>query len=819
MLSKINNMVTLLAIFIVLSLIISPSYSQVLIDDIIVDHDFEYEDPFISWVNNGNHNINYKGISAERSSKGSKSFKLEMQFSGAKYVYFRIPVNIPVSERLHFDADIFLSKSESVGVALGSEFQLEPSLAEAYLLDKRISKTDEWDHIHYDLTEEASRLAKKSIVSLGGANVNDVVPKINQIGIFLFSETGFGHVTLYIDNLKITGHRISNEDQVSRAKNAWDNYEKRIKNQLAHFRIILEENKLQHMIRESAESIEVASKVLDNIDSSISSKKYVDTKIYNTMIAQTLTKKALEDGSVCDNRLTLHPRKTISNAWPEPNQFPLQEAADKNIQLIGAPDEYVSGSITLHSFEDLSNIEISPKSNKLPNSIIDLRLVKYWFQSGKGTISRQKDRYLLPELLVHDDKIVNVDIENQKNLLRIKTPVREEYIDISSDNDPGISKSSTIQDSYRLKPFNMNKDSNKHLWITVYIPQGQKSGIYKIPLEIKVDSKACGEITLSIEVLPFNLSNSKIDQAIYYRGFFTPKAIKITSEEKSTQQYLIELKNMADHGINTVSVYDQGSTYLAALKIRKEMGFNTENALLLGNGTGTPNTKNERDALTSRVKQIVTDTRKLGYTNVYLYGKEESHGSEIYKQKQTWEATHAGGGKVFTAVYKDAVQYIGDTLDLPIIANELDADVAQKWHLLGKPVYSYSNPQVGIEEPETYRRNYGYALWCANYDGAMHYAYQHQFGKNIWNDFDDKVYRDHVFAYPTSDGVVDTIQWEGLREGINDLRYLSTLLANKNQDENSLRSLLCKGNIEPEAIRTWIIKEITQNKHGIEPAQ
>ena len=31
-------------------------------------------------------------------------------------------------------------------------------------------------------------------------------------------------------------------------------------------------------------------------------------------------------------------------------------------------------------------------------------------------------------------------------------------------------------------------------------------------------------------------------------------------------------------------------------------------------------------------------------------------------------------------------------------------------------------------------------------------------------------------AYATSDGVVDTIQWEGRREGVDDLRYLSTLL-------------------------------------------
>jgi len=57
----------------------------------------------------------------------------------------------------------------------------------------------------------------------------------------------------------------------------------------------------------------------------------------------------------------------------------------------------------------------------------------------------------------------------------------------------------------------------------------------------------------------------------------------------------------------------------------------------------------------------------------------------------------------------------------------------------------------------------------------MDYAYQHSFG-HVWNDFDDVHYRDHVMAYPTVDGVIDTLQWEGYREGVDDTRYLATLL-------------------------------------------
>jgi hypothetical protein len=36
--------------------------------------------------------------------------------------------------------------------------------------------------------------------------------------------------------------------------------------------------------------------------------------------------------------------------------------------------------------------------------------------------------------------------------------------------------------------------------------------------------------------------------------------------------------------------------------------------------------------------------------------------------------------------------------------------------------------------------------------------------------------RGHVFAYPTMNGVIDTIEWEAWREAIDDVRYLTTLI-------------------------------------------
>jgi hypothetical protein len=47
---------------------------------------------------------------------------------------------------------------------------------------------------------------------------------------------------------------------------------------------------------------------------------------------------------------------------------------------------------------------------------------------------------------------------------------------------------------------------------------------------------------------------------------------------------------------------------------------------------------------------------------------------------------------------------------------------------------------------------------------------------NGWDDFNYPVYRDHMMVYATKNAVVDTIQWEGWREGVDDTRYVATLI-------------------------------------------
>ena len=170
-------------------------------------------------------------------------------------------------------------------------------------------------------------------------------------------------------------------------------------------------------------------------------------------------------------------------------------------------------------------------------------------------------------------------------------------------------------------------------------------------------------------------------------------------------------------------------------------------------------------------------TESHGYTSTYFYGIDEAMGAEVTAQRTAWQTVHTNGGKMYVAGDKDLIDLVPDLLDLVVLGGSPDTTQVARWHSHGKRIYMYGNPQAGIENPEIYRKNYGVTLWNAGYDGTMPFAYQHKYD-DIWNDFDSQEthYRDHVFAYPTSNGVIDTIQWEGFREGVDDTRYVASLI-------------------------------------------
>jgi hypothetical protein len=471
-----------------------------------------------------------------------------------------------------------------------------------------------------------------------------------------------------------------------------------------------------------------------------------------------------------------------------PEEVLPREAAPKqgDIYVAACRGEFEPASFVIRSNRALTDVLVTatdllgPGGAAIPKEEIDVRIVKCWFQAGETIVKGSTT--LVPELLLKDASLIRVDVAAQTNYLKVLIDAQPQYIDISS-SDAIFPAGAAILDAVGLRPFSVPADTNQQVWITLRVPPDAKTGLYTGQLLVSSGSERLATKSLVLEVLPFDLGPSVLEYSLYYRGRLskTPGTV-IGSEGKSTRQYTLELRNMKDHGVEYPVFYQPLNEMTGpALAIRKEIGLPSDKLYAIRVGTSEMERFDPDDLalLTAEIDQWKKLISQYGYGTLFVYGKDEAKAEVLVAQRPAWEAAHAAGAKVFVAGYKGAVDLVGDLLDLQVLSSTFKPDEVTKWHRLGKKVFIYGNPQVGVEDAAVYRRNYGIALLCNGYDGAMNYAYQHTFGGHIWNDFDDihreTHFRDHVFAYPTSDGVIDTIQWEGFREAVDDVRYLSAL--------------------------------------------
>jgi hypothetical protein len=101
---------------------------------------------------------------------------------------------------------------------------------------------------------------------------------------------------------------------------------------------------------------------------------------------------------------------------------------------------------------------------------------------------------------------------------------------------------------------------------------------------------------------------------------------------------------------------------------------------------------------------------------------------------------------------------------------------ADAWHAFGeeKRITNYAYPHTGPENPDLMRQRHGLWLYKANYDATYNYIYYENF-LNTWNDEIDGTFRALNLVYPTKTDIIDTLAWEGYREGIDDIRYATKL--------------------------------------------
>lgn len=810
---------------------------------------FETSNPFQFWSSNATYKINYFGPSGDRAASGTKSLKMDITVNGSGtkecYYYWILPVKTNLIGTMDLTAKLWMSSETAKYVSLGYHYAFPPTNLERTPLAPKITTFNAWFNYKVNLAEDviyhADYFAKNKIY---GSTYTDFGREITFLQLII-KAVGSKRLVFYIDNIQVKGTVLTPASYETQYKSNWSKFKTRLSSLVADKKN--QYNNLAPIPGTSGTTL--TAKIQEYLNTLNKCKSNISTAL-NQMSSNTFFAPEIMEN--CESHLEMYPsywqllKTELSNPGTKLGIYSMHPTKYSRVTGSNIPNnlgsasklsarmcagEFEPFSLFLMAKTNLSSVKVSSTSltgasGTISSSEIDISIAKVWYQKGYE-ITGHGDKWLTQELLVKNDNLIKVDEVNKTNSLLVqKSDGTKSYIVISN---PGsaVPRSVKIKHSDVLLPFNISVNKSKLLWITVHIPASAAPGKYTGKINLSSNEGALGSIPVEIDVLPITLEKSILDYAIYYHGYvdnWNWQERPFTSFGKNSIQYEIEMRDLKNHGVLYPSTYQTVNALPYDLRIRDKVGFPKDRIFSNGLITGNPQTTTALSTLKSEVTKLKNRVGEFGYQNLYVYGIDEASGTMLTSQRKAWEAVHQAGAKVFAAGWYSTFSYMGDILDLGVIQNTPHIEQSKLYNSVGHEVYSYRNPMVGVEDPEAYRKNYGYVLWKAGYDGTMNYAYQREFG-DIWNDFDIETnqphpYRDHCFTYPVTDGVIGTVQWEGFREAVDDIRYLSTLikkintLKSKGVDVTALQSFVNSidpASMEPDEIRNGIIDRLLGN--------
>lgn len=481
-----------------------------------------------------------------------------------------------------------------------------------------------------------------------------------------------------------------------------------------------------------------------------------------------------------------------------PDGYPDDGELAGTARLLATPGEFEAASIVVYPNKNVNKFTLLPGELKnaaggvIPASAIDVKLVKCWYQAGSGWFGYFADalgRKLVPELLLNDENLIHAIPATKDNYVRYSnqdSSVSWQWmsanfftVNYSFDNQ---ANTGLITDAPTFQGAVLNKDEFKQFFVTVRVPAGTKAGIYKGKVDLSADGKIFGAMPLELRVLPFTLPAPKAnyDQS---KGFY------LCLYGTGTRIPSI-LKNVANHngvtpmGFPKIDVF-QPEKFKADVELAKKCGISTDILLACSEGVGlctSSDPKGDELQKVKNLKRIIEKTGKLcrevlGHTNFYSYGVDEGGPNTIRRERTAWRMAHDAGGKVMVTSYPHReLIFALDYLIIPGAPCDRRIREVSKFHESNPDSLCgwYANPHSGPENPNYFRRLHGYQSWKSNYDVSSNYCWY----RNNWNDMAtpyEEGLRGLIMVYATRDNVIDTIAWEGIREGMDDVKYASYL--------------------------------------------
>jgi hypothetical protein len=161
---------------------------------------------------------------------------------------------------------------------------------------------------------------------------------------------------------------------------------------------------------------------------------------------------------------------------------------------------------------------VQEERKTLPAAVIDIRLVKVWYQAGNAWFTEIADPdrpVLVPELLLHNDDLVRADAKTRANFVLAKgrhLPCTQAGL-VPDD------------DAATLQPFPLVPGEARQIFLTLAVPDEAAPGRYTGRLTFTTDGRPAGSLPITLRVLPYTLPPPRARFSDHAFVFYAPAGL------------------------------------------------------------------------------------------------------------------------------------------------------------------------------------------------------------------------------------------------------------------------------------------------------
>lgn len=491
----------------------------------------------------------------------------------------------------------------------------------------------------------------------------------------------------------------------------------------------------------------------------------------------------------------------LSGVRRTPDLFPADGDFSAPLQVLAAKGEYEPASFLLFAFDDLEKVTLAPGDlvadggKRIPASSVDLAVVKIWYQMGTAWGGFHADhlrRVPTPELLLHDEKLIEVDHARKENFLRADfRGGLTQYHWISFLAAAGDHRFFDdirfhwIHDAETLQPFSLQKNAFKEFLATIHVPAMAREGLYEGKIDVAVGGERAFSIPVELRVLPFELPRPAVLRDLD-REFYSAAYIGGMNLRKSPKL----ARNLAAHNMRNPLLpqvpNERAANELAKVLVESGLDTNTLLAVMPGASltTSFPLKETDREYTTygNRVLEASNTMARLrarlgDQVRPFAQGIDEAGPGTVRAERATWQAFQGLGAKIkATTGYHSYLLFNLDFALIPRQPSPMRKRNADALHAMNPDMLVgwYGDPHSGPENPDYTRRLFGWVTWRNNYDLFCQYI----LFRDDWAEFwvsKESFLRGLMICYPQDGDVLDTLAWEGVREAVDDIRYTTLL--------------------------------------------